>query len=181
MAHSEQTLDSRLIFDGKVIRVTLDTVRLENGDTSMREVVHHHGGACIMPVTDQGEVYLVRQFRYSLGEEMWELPAGKLEAGEDPFEAAKRELTEECGVYADEYIPLGQIYPTVGYDTEVIYIWAARGLHPAAMHLDADEFLTPERIPLAQACEMILSGEIKDAKTVAGILKFKALLDDKKI
>ena len=181
MAHSEQTLDSRLIFDGKVIRVTLDTVRLENGDTSMREVVHHHGGACIMPVTDQGEVYLVRQFRYALGEEMWELPAGKLEAGEDPFEAAKRELTEECGVYADEYIPLGEIYPTVGYDTEVIYIWAARGLHPAAMHLDADEFLTPERIPLAKACEMILSGEIKDAKTVAGILKFKALLDDKKI
>ena len=181
MAHSEQTLDSRLIFDGKVIRVTLDTVRLENGDTSMREVVHHHGGACIMPVTDQGEVYLVRQFRYALGEEMWELPAGKLEAGEDPFEAAKRELTEECGVYADEYISLGQIYPTVGYDTEIIYIWAARGLHPAAMHLDADEFLTPERIPLAQAYEMVLSGEIKDAKTVAGILKFKALLDDKKI
>ena len=181
MAHSEQTLDSRLIFDGKVIRVTLDTVRLENGDTSMREVVHHHGGACIMPVTDQGEVYLVRQFRYSLGEEMWELPAGKLEAGEDPFEAAKRELTEECGVYADEYISLGQVYPTVGYDTEVIYIWAARGLHPAPMHLDADEFLTPERIPLAQAYEMVLSGEIKDAKTVAGILKFKAMLDDKKI
>ena len=181
MAHSEQTLDSRLIFDGKVIRVTLDTVRLENGDTSMREVVHHHGGACIMPVTDQGEVYLVRQFRYALGEEMWELPAGKLEAGEDPFEAAKRELTEECGVYADEYISLGQVYPTVGYDTEVIYIWAARGLHPAPMHLDADEFLTPERIPLAQAYEMVLSGEIKDAKTVAGILKFKAMLDDKKI
>ena len=181
MAHSEQTLDSRLIFDGKVIRVTLDTVRLENGDTSMREVVHHHGGACIMPVTDQGEVYLVRQFRYALGEEMWELPAGKLEAGEDPFEAAKRELTEECGVYADEYIPLGQIYPTVGYDTEIIYIWAARGLHPAAMHLDSDEFLTPERIPLIKAYEMVLSGEIKDAKTVAGILKFKALLDDKKI
>ena len=181
MAHSEQTLDSRLIFDGKVIRVTLDTVRLENGDTSMREVVHHHGGACIMPITDQGEVYLVRQFRYALGEEMWELPAGKLEAGEDPFEAAKRELTEECGVYADEYISLGQVYPTVGYDTEVIYIWAARGLHPAPMHLDADEFLTPERIPLAQAYEMVLSGEIKDAKTVAGILKFKAMLDDKKI
>ena len=117
MAHSEQTLDSRLIFDGKVIRVTLDIVRLENGDTSMREVVHHHGGACIMPVTDQGEVYLVRQFRYALGEEMWELPAGKLEAGEDPFEAAKRELEEECGVTADEYIPLGCIYPTVGYDS----------------------------------------------------------------
>ena len=92
-----------------------------------------------------------------------------------------RELTEECGVCADEYISLGEIYPTVGYDTEVIYIWAARGLHPAAMHLDADEFLTPERVPLTKAYEMVLSGEIKDAKTVAGILKFKALLDDRKI
>ena len=99
----------------------------------------------------------------------------------DPFEAARRELTEECGVCADEYISLGEIYPTVGYDTEVIYIWAARGLHPAPMHLDADEFLTPERVPLTKAYEMVLSGEIKDAKTVAGILKFKALLDDRKI
>ena len=123
--HFEKTLESQVVYQGRVITVTRDTALLEDG--------------------------------------------------------TKRELTEECGVYADEYIPLGQIYPTVGYDTEIIYIWAARGLHPAAMHLDADEFLTPERIPLAQAYEMVLSGEIKDAKTVAGILKFKALLDDKKI
>ena len=86
---------------------------------------------------------MVRQFRYAMQQELWELPAGKLEAGEDPFEAAKRELTEECGVYADEYISLGQVYPTVGYDTEVIYIWAARGLHPAPMHLDAPTSSSP--------------------------------------
>ena len=92
MPHTETMLESKEIFNGRVIRVTLDTVRLENGNTSTREVVHHHGGACILPVDDQGNVYMVRQFRYAMGEEIWELPAGKLEAGEDPFEAAKREL-----------------------------------------------------------------------------------------
>ena len=172
MAHSEQTLDSRLIFDGKVIRVTLDTVRLENGDTSMREVVHHHGGACIMPVTDQGEVYLVRQFRYALGEEMWELPAGKLEAGEDPFEAAKRELEEECGVTADEYIPLGCIYPTVGYDSEKIHIWIAHGLHATRQHLDEDEFLDVHKLPFDQVLQMVLDNTIRDSKTVAAVLRY---------
>jgi len=177
----EKTVESQVLFSGKIITVRLDRAQLPNGRIASREVVEHPGGVAILPLFDDGTVPLVRQFRYAMQQELWELPAGKLEAGEDPFEAAKRELTEECGVYADEYIPLGQIYPTVGYDTEIIYIWAARGLHPAAMHLDADEFLTPERIPLAKACEMILSGEIKDAKTVAGILKFKALLDDKKI
>lgn len=181
MAHYEKRLKGETIYQGKVFRVERDKVELENGNTSIREIVRHNGGACIAALSDEDEVYMVRQFRYAFGKELWELPAGKLEAGEDPFEAAKRELTEECGVYADEYISLGQVYPTVGYDTEVIYIWAARGLHPAPMHLDADEFLTPERIPLAQAYEMVLSGEIKDAKTVAGILKFKAMLDDKKI
>ena len=179
--HFEKTLESQVVYQGRVITVTRDTALLEDGTTALRDVVHHHGGACILPYYEDGTICMVRQFRYAMQQELWELPAGKLEAGEDPFEAAKRELTEECGVCADEYISLGQIYPTVGYDTEIIYIWAARGLHPAAMHLDADEFLTPERIPLAKACEMILSGEIKDAKTVAGILKFKALLDDKKI
>lgn len=179
--HFEKTLESQTVYEGRVITVTRDTALLEDGTTALRDVVHHHGGACILPYYEDGTICMVRQFRYAMQQELWELPAGKLEAGEDPFEAAKRELTEECGVYADEYISLGQVYPTVGYDTEVIYIWAARGLHPAPMHLDADEFLTPERIPLAQAYEMVLSGEIKDAKTVAGILKFKAMLDDKKI
>ena len=120
MAHIETTLDSKEIFNGRVIRVTVDTVRLENGNTSTREIVHHHGGACVLPVDDEGNVYMVRQFRYAMGEEIWELPAGKLEAGEDPFEAAKRELAEECGVTANHYTDLGVLYPTVGYDSEGI-------------------------------------------------------------
>ena len=110
--------------------------------------------------------------------ELWELPAGKLEKDEDPFEAAKRELGEECGLTADHYTPLGEFYPTVGYDTEIIYTWVATGLHETHMHLDADEFLTPDRVPLTKAYEMVMSGEIKDGKTIAGVLKLKALVDE---
>ena len=119
---------------------------------------------------------MVRQFRYAMQQELWELPAGKLEKGEDPFEAAKRELGEECGLTADNYISLGQFFPTVGYDTEVIYTWVATGLHKTQMHLDVDEFLTPDRVPLDKAYEMVMSGEIRDGKTIAGILKLKALI-----
>jgi len=120
MAHTETMLESREIFNGHVIRVTVDKVQLEDGTTSTREIVHHHGGACILPVDADGSVTMVRQFRYAFGEEIWELPAGKLEADEDPFEAAKRELSEECGLTADNFIDLGVVYATVGYDSEKI-------------------------------------------------------------
>ena len=101
--------------------------------------------------------------------------------GEDPFEAAKRELEEECGLTAEHYTSLGEFYPTVGYDTEIIYTWVATGLTKTHMHLDADEFLPPDRVPLQKAYEMVLSGEIKDGKTIAGVLKLKALLDEGKL
>lgn len=179
--HFEKKLTSDVVYTGRVITVTRDTALLENGHTAQRDVVHHYGGACIIPYFEDGTIYMVRQFRYAMQQELWELPAGKLEKGEDPFVAAKRELTEECGVTADEYISLGEFYPTVGYDTEIIYTWVARGLHPAQMHLDADEFLTPERVPLEKAYQMVMSGEIKDGKTIAGILKVKALLAEGKL
>ncbi|WP_300252457.1 NUDIX domain-containing protein [uncultured Subdoligranulum sp.] len=175
MPHTETMLESKEIFAGRVIRVTYDTVRLENGNTSTREVVHHHGGACILPVDEAGNVYLVRQFRYAIGEEIWELPAGKLEAGEDPFEAAKRELGEECGLTADHFEDLGVVYPTVGYDSERIYIWAATGLHPAAQHLDEDEFLDVVKMPLEKALALVLDGTIRDSKTQVGLMKYALL------
>ena len=165
--HFEKTLSSETLFEGRVITLTKDTALLENGRTATREVAHHHGG--------------VRQFRYAMQQELWELPAGKLEQGEDPFEAAKRELEEECGLTADHYTSLGEFYPTVGYDTEIIYTWVATGLHETHMHLDADEFLTPDRVPLEKAYEMVMRGEIKDGKTIAGILKLKALLNEGKL
>ena len=181
MAHTETMLESKEIFNGRVIRVTVDKVQLEDGTTSTREIVHHHGGACILPVDTDGNVTMVRQFRYAMQQELWELPAGKLEQGEDPFEAAKRELEEECGLTAEHYTSLGEFYPTVGYDTEVIYTWVATGLTKTHMHLDADEFLTPDRVPLQKAYEMVINGEIKDGKTIAGVLKLKALLDEGKL
>ena len=175
MPHTEAMLESKEIFNGRVIRVTLDKVQLEDGTTSTREVVHHHGGACVLPVDDDGNVTMVRQFRYALGEELWELPAGKLEAGEDPFEAAKRELSEECGLTADTYTELGVVYPTVGYDSERIYLWAAEGLHTVGQHLDAGEFLDVVKMPFAQALGLVMDGTIRDSKTQVALLKYAQL------
>ena len=175
MPHTEAMLESKEIFNGRVIRVTLDKVQLEDGTTSTREVVHHHGGACVLPVDANGNVTMVRQFRYALGEELWELPAGKLEAGEDPFEAAKRELSEECGLTADTYTELGVVYPTVGYDSERIYLWAAEGLHAVGQHLDAGEFLDVVKMPFAQALGLVMDGTIKDSKTQIALLKYAQL------
>lgn len=175
MPHTEAMLESKEIFNGRVIRVTLDKVRLEDGTTSTREVVHHHGGACVLPVDADGNVTMVRQFRYALGEELWELPAGKLEAGEDPFEAARRELSEECGLTADTYTELGVVYPTVGYDSEKIYLWAAEGLHTVGQHLDAGEFLDVVKMPFAQALGLVMDGTIKDSKTQIALLKYAQL------
>ena len=171
-AHFEKMLTSEVLFEGRVVTLTKDTALLENGKTATREVVHHHGGACIVPYFEDGTICMVRQFRYAMQQ---------LEKGEDPFEAAKRELEEECGLTADKYTSLGEFYPTVGYDTEIIYTWVATGLHETRMHLDADEFLTPDRVPLTQAYEMVMRGEIKDGKTIAGVLKLKALLDEGKL
>lgn len=175
MPHTEAMLESKEIFNGRVIRVTLDKVQLEDGTTSTREVVHHHGGACVLPVDADGNVTMVRQFRYALGEELWELPAGKLEADEDPFEAAKRELSEECGLTADTYTELGVVYPTVGYDSERIYLWAAEGLHTVGQHLDAGEFLDVVKMPFAQALGLVMDGTIKDSKTQVALLKYAQL------
>ena len=169
--HYEKTLSSEVIFEGRVITLTNDVALLENGETAGREVVHHHGGACILPYFEDGTICMVRQFRYAMQQELWELPAGKLEKGEDPFLAAQRELEEECGLTADHYTSLGQFYPTVSYDTELIYMWVATGLHKTQMHL----------VPLQKAYEMVMSGEIKDGKTIAGVLKLKALLDEGKL
>ncbi len=181
MAHFEKRISGKTLFEGHVFNMTLDTVELENGKTASREVVHHNGGACVVALNEKCEIYLVRQFRYPYAKEIIEIPAGKLEKGENPKDAAIRELREECGVKAENIISLGEFYPTVAYCTEVIYIYLATGLSTCEMNLDDDEFLTPELMPLQKAYEMVMSSEICDGKTITGILKTKALLDEGKI
>lgn len=176
MKHFEKTIRSQEIFRGHILRVTLDTVELEDGSQSQREIVHHHGGAAVLPLDSDGNVWMVRQFRYAFGQELLEIPAGKLEPGENPKDAALRELEEECGLIADTVTDLGSIYPSVGYDNEVIHLYLAQGLHKTPSRPDEGEFLTLERIPLEVLTQQALSGTVRDAKTVTAILKTHCLL-----
>lgn len=167
----ERKISSEMIYDGRILKVTKDTVRLENGDEALREVVHHPGGSCVVPLTEDGEVLMVRQFRYPHGSETLEIPAGKLEYGEDPMECGKRELLEEVGATADNIYPLGSLFPTPAYDKEVIYMYLAQGLHFSEQKLDEDEFLDVEKVPLQDAVKMVMRDKIPDAKTQIALLK----------
>ncbi len=176
MKHFEKTLISKEIFDGHVIHVTHDTVELENGSTALREVVGHPGGVCVAALTEEQELLFVRQFRYPYKEVLLELPAGKLEKGQNPLENGKRELLEETGAVGREYLTLGQVYPSPGYCGEIIHLYFCKVDHFDAQRLDEDEFLDVERIPLKKAVEMVLNGELPDAKTQIAVLKTAALL-----
>ncbi len=173
---NEKKIDSELIFDGKVIRVTRDTVILENGQTAFREVIHHNGGVCVVPVDDNENVIFVRQFRYPFHSILLEVPAGKLECGEDPEACGRRELREETGAVSQDFCYLGKLYPTVAYDTEIIYMYLARELDFLTQALDEDEFIDITRIPLDEAYRMVIDNEIFDAKTQLALLKAYHLL-----
>lgn len=178
MKLTEKKVAEKEIFKGKIIRVHVDDVELENGKMTKREVVEHPGGVCVAVLTEQNELILVRQFRYPYGEVLLELPAGKLEPGEDPFEAMKREQLEETGTASGSYVSLGKVYPTCGYSAEIIYLWACRlSQDQGRLHLDEGEFLENQRIPLQEAVEMVLRNEIPDAKTQIGILKTAKLVE----
>ena len=167
----EETVNSKSIFNGRVISVKSDSVRLVNGDISSREVVDHPGGVCVIAVTEKEEIFLVRQYRYPYKDEVLEIPAGKLELGELPIECAKRELAEEVGVIGKNYASLGIMYPTPGYCSEKIYIYSCEVESFCEQHLDEDEFLYVEKILLGDALKMVMSNEIKDAKTQIAVLK----------
>lgn len=175
MELTEKTLSSEKIFDGRILHVRRDTVLLPNGHQSTREVVDHPGGVCVLALDDQERVLMVSQFRYPYGEVLRELPAGKLEYGEDPAQAAIRELREETGAVAGTFQPLGELYPSPGYCGEIIRMYLARDLSFGDTDPDEDEFLGLERVPFSQLVEQVLSGEIKDAKTIAAVLKVKLL------
>lgn len=179
----EERIDGEKIFDGVVVHLERDNVRLPNGHTSVREVIRHVGAVCVIPVLENGDVIVERQFRYPHARVLLEIPAGKLDSkAEDPLAAAKRELYEETGYTADRYTLLGELYTTPAFVDEVIHMYLAEGLRRAdtAQHLDEDEFLVVEKIHIDTLCDMVMRGEIPDAKTQIAVLKVKRLLDERK-
>lgn len=171
MDYIEKTVQKHYVYQGKILNLRCDDALLPDGRACKREIIEHSGGACVLYVED-GAVLLVRQYRYAYGESLYEIPAGKLEKGENPESAAFRELEEEAGVKADKIQLLCVDYPSPGYTNEKIYIYRAFGGVKTARRLDDDEFLDAEFIPLAKVKEMLRNGEIKDGKTVIALQAF---------
>ena len=167
---TETPLDSEQVFDGRLLKVYRDRVRLPDGATSVREYIRHPGAVAVVALFDDGQVLLERQFRYPLRRTFVEIPAGKLEPGEDHLVTGKRELLEETGYVAREWRKLGQIHNAIGYSDELIEIWLARGLEKREARLADGEFLEVFALPLAEAQAMARDGRITDVKTVTGLL-----------
>ena len=174
---TEVKTGSQEIFDGVILHVFKDTVKLPNGNPATREVIRHVGAVGVIPVTDDGKVIVGRQFRYPLNRVITEIPAGKLDSfTEDRLSAAKRELEEETGYTAKEWIDMGDYYPTPAYCDERITLYLAKGLALGQRHLDEDEFLNFEAVPLETLVEQVMDGTITDGKTQVAILKAARLL-----
>lgn len=178
MELKETRLDGKTIYKGQVITLQKDLVKLVDGSTSYREVVRHPGGCCVAAIDRDLNLIMVRQFRYAYNKLVLEIPAGKLDKlDETPLEAAKRELSEETGYEAKNWLDLGMIYPTPGYCDENLYMFAATNIDRLCnIHTDEGEFLTVEKFPFDEVVEKIIHGEIKDSKTVSAVLKVKLLM-----
>ena len=173
----EECLTREDIFKGRIFSVHVDRVRLPDGSESVREVAEHGGGVGVLALDENQNVYVVTQYRYVFGRDLTEIPAGKLDPGEDPRAAGLRELHEETGIVPDQFESLGKILPSPGCYTEVLYLYLARGLHMQDQRLDPGEFLKVEKVPFQEIFRRCMSGEIEDAKTVTAILKAKILLN----
>lgn len=174
----EVKTESQEIFDGVILHVFKDTVQLPNGHSATREVIRHVGAVGVVPLTDDGKVIIERQFRYPLNRIVTEIPAGKLDSfTEDRLSAAKRELEEETGYSAREWISMGDYYPAAAYCDERITLYLARGLTLGQRHLDEDEFLNFEAVPLTELVEQVMDGTITDGKTQVAVLKAARYLE----
>ena len=173
----EKKIASEEIFEGFVLHVQKDTIKLPNEKTATRELIRHIGAVCVVPVTDDGKVIVERQFRYPIDQVITEIPAGKLDSStEDRLEAAKRELREETGYTADSWTDIGIYYPAAAYSDEKITMYLARGLHKGEQELDEDEFLNVTKRPMEELVDEIVSGKITDGKTQVAILKAYEIL-----
>ena len=161
----------REIYNGKIIRLSLDEVELPNGSTCELEVIHHPGGSAVVAINEKQEVCLLEQYRYVTGGWMWELPAGKHEPGDAPEETAKKELQEEAGVDARQWQFLGEVYSSPGIFTETIHLYLALGLSSVASAHESEEVIRIHWLPLQEAYELALNGKLTDAKTVIGLLR----------
>lgn len=177
MELTEKTLSRTDVYQGLLVNVHVDEVLLPNGATTRREVVEHVDGVAILAMDERNNVLTVTQYRYVFGKTLLEIPAGKLDAGENPVTGALRELKEETGAVPDNLLPMGKIIPACGCFGETLHLFLARGLHMEEQHLDDDEFLNVERIPFEEMVHRVMNGEIDDGKTVAAVLKAKVLLN----
>jgi ADP-ribose pyrophosphatase len=164
-----ETIATKKIYDGRIFNVRIDTIR--EGDAEYdREIISHRGSAVIVPLFDDGTVALVRQYRHAAKETLLELPAGSLDEGETPIEGAARELEEEIGYSAGKLEKIAEFYVSPGFLDEKMFVFLATGLTQAEQRLEIDEIIEVERIPLAEAVEIVNRGEIHDAKTMLGLL-----------
>ena len=178
MDKKEKTIQKEIVYDGKIMTVSKDEVLCPNGGTSIREIVHHRGGVAILFQVDHKFIF-EKQYRYAMDEEIIEVPAGKLEKGETPLEAAKRELLEETGYHPLEMIHLGDSYPTPGYSSEIIHLYYCPKAIKEERHLDNDECIDLIYLSLEEIEQMIKENIIKDSKTISAIYLYKKIvLDD---
>ena len=177
MEYFEKQISTETVYRGRIVNVRNDIAELRNGHHVPREVVEHPGGVAVVAVDDNGCVMMVRQYRYPMEEELLEIPAGRLEYGENHYDCAVRELSEETGCTARDIVYLGPIYPSPGFSRETLYIYLATGLVRGAAHPDEDEFLSVEAVPIDVLVGQIMAGEIKDGKTIIGILKAQKYLE----
>lgn len=167
----EKKRNSKEVFKGKLLHVFYDEVELPDGAVSSREWIKHPGACAVVPVFENGDIMMIRQFRYPMGQIFWEVPAGKIDEGESQDETAQRELREEAGVVANDFAYVGHFYPGIGYSDEVIHIYTAWNLDMVSQKVDEDEFVTKERIPFKKAVHMVQTGEINDGKTIICLLR----------